>query len=597
MFVKLTEQQLRDKASYIKQYVVSGNNASSLSNFDQNANVETKNVATLQAELYKDFSIQIKRYMIKEYIREIYGDSLVKDYDYDLKNHLIYIHDETGTLGAPYCASIKLDPLLELGLKSLDGESKKPEHLKSFTGSYINMLFALSSQFMGAIATVGFLPVFDLFARKDFGDNYLETHREQIQQEFQSVIYATNQPAAARSYQAVFYNWSILDKYYFEGLFGNYCTPEGDTFIWESVDKLQKFFLTWFSKERTKAVLTFPVVTATLLTDKKGNVMDESYYDYLSQELSDGNSFFIYLSDSVNSLSSCCRLKSEIDVFNYTMGNVSIDTGSIQVITINMNRMVQMKIKLEDILGRVHKYLHCYKEFYTWFLNNNMLPAYSNDYINMKNQFITVGLNGVLEAAESLGMTGDDNWTYKNWLKTNLEKIKKANKKFSTEIDFKINTEFVPAEGLGVKNYKWDKEDGFKVPTTRNCYNSYFFPVEDEHIGLIDKMILYSEDITSNLDGGSALHINLKEYADKDSYKRLIGLAGKLKVPFFGINVPNTRCNDCGIIDKRKLNECPKCGSQNLDYVTRIIGYLKKISSFSQERQLEEKKRHYGVLK
>lgn len=148
------------------------------------------------------------------------------------------------------------------------------------------------------------------------------------------------------------------------------------------------------------------------------------------------------------------------------------------------------------------------------------------------------------------------------------------------------------AENLGVKNAKWDKADGYFVP--RDCYNSYFYRVEDTNVNIIDKFMLHGSRLTKYLDGGSALHMNLAEHLTKEQYLSLMHTAIKTGCSYFTFNIPNTICNDCGHISKHRLSKCPKCGSTNLDYATRVIGYLKRISNFSEQRQKEASKRYYA---
>ena len=154
-----------------------------------------------------------------------------------------------------------------------------------------------------------------------------------------------------------------------------------------------------------------------------------------------------------------------------------------------------------------------------------------------------------------------------------------------------FNCEFIPAENLGVKNAKWDKEDGYFVP--RDCYNSYFYLVEDEGTNTVDKFILHGEKLTKYLDGGSALHANLNEHLTKEQYKVLLLDAIKTGCSYFTFNIPNTICNKCGHISKHYLKECPECHSTDIDYLTRIIGYMKRVSNFSMARQEEAARRFY----
>ena len=148
------------------------------------------------------------------------------------------------------------------------------------------------------------------------------------------------------------------------------------------------------------------------------------------------------------------------------------------------------------------------------------------------------------------------------------------------------------AENLGVKNANWDRKDGYVVP--RDCYNSYFYKVESEDSTPYEKFILHGREFTKYLDGGSALHMNLEEHLTKDQYLKLLDWATKTGCSYFTFNIPNTICNECGFISKHQLDKCPKCGSENLDSLTRVIGYLKRVSRFSEARQKEAKERYYA---
>ena len=453
-------------------------------------------------------------------------------------------------------------------------------------------MFAVSSQFAGAVATVEFLTYFDYFARKDFGDNYLETHRKEIENHLQQVVYSINQPAAARGYQSVFWNISIYDQYYFDAMFGNFVFPDFERPNWESTAKLQRFFMRWFNQERTKAILTFPVVTAAMLTEQ-GKCKDSAFADEVAQELAEGNAFFIYQSDNPDSLASCCRLRNEIadHTFSYSLGAGGVATGSINVITINMNRLVQDGRDLATEVSKIHQYQYAYRKLMEEYLAAGMLPVYDAGFISLDKQFLTIGINGMVEAAESQGLTVGYNPEYMAFVQERLKIIFQANQAASKKYGVKFNTEFVPAENLGVKNAKWDKADGYFVP--RECYNSYFYVVEDEEINALDKFLLHGKELIEWLDGGSALHLNLDEALPQSGYRSLLDIAAKTGCNYFCINVKITICNECQHIDKRTRHQCAKCGSSNIDYGTRVIGYLKRVSAFSSARQKEHGLRFY----
>lgn len=597
---------LTSKKQFIKDYA-KASNAATGSKYDSNANVTEKNIVTLNGELFKGDIIKVNRTILTDKIREMYGEDLAKEYIQMLESHVLYKHDETSIM--PYCVAITMYPFLLEGLQPIGGLSAKPKNLDSFCGMFVNLVFAISSQFAGAVATGEFLMYFDYFARKEWGDDYwkrpeemVDKHRnidKTLEQKFQQIVYSINQPAAARNFQSVFWNISYFDKYYFEGLFGEFVFPDGSKPQWDSLNWLQKKFMSWFNEERTKCILTFPVETVALLTDGE-DIRDKEWADFTAEMYSKGHSFFTYTSDSADSLSSCCRLRNEVsdNQFSYSLGAGGIATGSKSVMTLNINRLVQDAVNkgydmidyLRSQVQKVHKYQTAYNELLKDYLKDGLLTVYTAGFINLKKQYLTVGVNGVIEAAEFLGIKVSDNPTYREFMQSILKTISDENRKAKTK-ELMFNTEFVPAENLGVKHANWDRKDGYVVP--RDCYNSYFYAVEDTSLTILDKFKLHGEEYVKYLDGGSALHMNLEEHLTKDQYRNLLKVAAVNGTNYFTFNIPNTICNDCGHIDKRYLHECPKCGSKNIDYATRIIGYLKRISNFSEARQKEASKRYY----
>lgn len=597
---------LAGKKQFIKDYA-KASNAATGSKYDANANVTEKNIVTLNGELFKGDVIKVNRAILTDKIRQLYGEDLAKEYIRQLESHELYKHDETSIM--PYCVAITMYPFLLEGLQPIGGLSAKPKNLDSFCGMFVNLVFAISSQFAGAVATGEFLMYFDYFARKEWGDDYwkrpeemVDKHRnidKTIEQKFQQIVYSINQPAAARNFQSVFWNISYFDKNYFEGLFGEFVFPDGTKPIWDSLNWLQKKFMTWFNNERTKCILTFPVETVALLTDGE-DVVDKEWADFTAEMYSKGHSFFTYMSDSADSLSSCCRLRNEVtdNQFSYSLGAGGIATGSKSVMTLNINRLVQDAVNngydmieyLRENVQKVHKYQTAYNELLKDYLNDGLLTVYSAGFIHMKKQYLTVGVNGVIEAAEFLGIPVNDNPTYREFMQSILKTISDENRKARTK-ELMFNTEFVPAENLGVKHANWDRKAGYVVP--RDCYNSYFYAVEDTSLTVLDKFKLHGKEYVQYLDGGSALHMNLDEHLSKEQYRNLLRVAAVNGTNYFTFNIPNTICNDCGHIDKRYLKECPKCGSKNIDYATRVIGYLKRVSNFSQARQEEASRRFY----
>ncbi len=587
--IRLNETQISKKTQFISKYM-SNMNAADSSKMDANANVSLKNISTLESEIHKDINIQVNRHLVKNKIEQLFGRELADEYERQIESHEIYVHDETSL--KPYCVSISMYPFLLDGMTKMGGESRAPKNLPAFCGSFVNLVFAISAQFAGAIATVEFLTYFDHFARHDFGDDYLQTHSKQIEGFFQQVVYSVNQPAAARGYQSVFWNISIYDQYYFESLFEGFVFPDGDKPNWQTLSALQKCFMKWFNKEREKALLTFPVVTVAMLTENN-RVRCREYSQFCATELSEGNSFFIYLSDTADSLASCCRLRNEITRtdFSYSLGAGGVATGSLNVITMNMNRLIQNGRDLSEQVVKIQKYQVAYRKLMEDFKANGMLTVYDAGFISMDKQYLTIGINGMVEAAEFLGLEVSDNEEYKRFLQQHLKIIYDLNKAAKKHYGYSFNTEFVPAENLGVKNAKWDQKDGYYAP--RECYNSYFYIVEDNDIDFTDKLNLHGHEVIQYLDGGSALHLNMEEYLTKQQYVYLLDQAARVGCNYFCTNVKVTVCNDCQKITKKTQTTCSHCGSADVDYATRVIGYLKRVSSFSTPRQIEQSTRHY----
>ena len=946
--IRLNEKQISDKISFINNYI-NAENAATASTMDANANVDSKNIATMEAELWKDANVQINRRLLTDRITNLYDKQTADKYISMLESHEIYTHDETSL--KPYCVSLTMYPFLLDGLSTLGGESKAPKHLSSFCGSFVNFVFATSSQFAGAVATVEFLMYFDYFARRDYGDKYLTTSANEIANHLQHVVYAINQPAAARGYQSVFWNISIYDKPYFDAMFSDFKFPDFTSPDWSTVNGLQQFFMKWFNKERTKAVLTYPVVTAACLTDGT-TMVDKDFEEFISEELSEGNSFFVFMSENAHALSSCCfsenqkclskssdgvnymtfkelkkgkhrdikrnftifhngswvngklvelpkremykvvtsnnkefiisdnhinvtingeketqdllvgdkllfnslpldglterdenltyddgfvvgaflgdgsfgaeikgtifdinfsmgedsyqkmqkhidkvsniasrlskpynnvypvrvsdkelaakiirwtkwergtyaynkklnldcllqskefregildgwyhtdggnsnrcyttspelaehmevlitslgknstitvsdrtdekvvirnveynrnyplycvrwyenknkrsmknvytvknnsiyfdiksiekvkydadniycfemenkdepyftlpnglithncRLKNDvsdsINDFSYSLGAGGVSTGSINVITMNINRLVQdavnhnipylnyIKSKVQDL----HKFQTAYRSIIQNYVDASMLPVYTAGYISLDKQYLTLGINGLVEAAEYLGLEITDNTNYRDFISSIVTTISNENKVASKLTGFKFNTEMVPAENLGVKNAKWDKKDGYAVP--RDCYNSYNYKVEDESVSILEKFEMHGKDFMKGLDGGSAYHCNLDEYPSQEGFKKLLKVAATVGCEYFCFNIRITICNECEHIDKRTNWSCSKCGSKDIDHATRVIGYLKRVSAFSSDRQKEHTLRHYSIEK
>ncbi len=785
-------QFVLDKERFIEKYKESQNNADAT--IDDNSNATGKNVSLLNAEIHKDTNILISRAMIEHKLQKLYPNFNSRNYTKDLNSHIIYKHDESSFAGpiAPYCVSISMYPFILNGTKVIGGTSEAPKNLAGYCGSFNNLLFAIASQYAGAVATPEFLLFFDWFARKEWGDDYYlhadeivsnervkkaKTIRSEIEQHFQGVIYSVNSPASSRNSQSPFLNFSYFDQPFFEAMFENFYFPDGTAPKWESLNWLQKEFIKWLNAERLKKILTFPVESFALIY-KDGKFVDEENARFVAEELERGHSFFIYISETADSLSSCCfdgktrvsfndngieksltfselykkfgnkeisvysqnphtnfigikkgkvirttasqwyslkcegedlmikltedhilpvlrdkrivdvpvkdivlgdkllfnsqtnygtiapneplmavreiteiknekangdycycveiedeenpyfilsnglithncRLRNKVQTkeFSFTNGNIGVETGSKSVITLNLSRITQdfckkefgcrpkfvefsednkqnFKAYIAKILSRVYKYHNAYNEYLWDMYNAGLLPVYSAGFISLNKQYLTIGLNGLNQAAEFLGLKCTKNKTYGEFCRFIFSTVKEENEKHKTK-KATFNTEQVPAESVAVKFYNWDKADGYWVPDDTNLYASYIFKPNEE-CSVPDKLYMMGREFAADcLDGGAAAHINLDSHLSKEQYWKLLKYAGDVGCSYWTVNVPNSECQDCGYITKVPITKCPKCGSEHIDYYDRVIGYLTKVKNWSEGRRIEQKTRKY----
>lgn len=628
------------KISYQDNYINSSENAATSSETDGNANVVSKNVATLESEDRKRENREIQRYRMKKKLKLLYPE-LSSQYARDLDSHIIYTHDEASTsVLKQYCMAVSLYPLMLEGVGNIDGVTPGPPNdLQSFSGQVTNLIFLLSSQCKGAVAVGSYFIALNYYIIAEYGEKWYEkldcictsehslikrTIEDSILKAFKQFVWGINQPAGNRSYQSPFTNVSYYDRTYFESLFGEFYYPDGTKPEWSAIDTLQRLFMSWFNKLRLKQVLTFPVETFAMVHDGK-DIIDKEYKDLCAEMYAQGHSFFTYISDSADSLASCCRLRNELaeNTFSPTSGMTGVKTGSCNVITLNINRIVQDCIRenctnpediiqvysefkesihngiresLINILERVYKYHITYKTMLYEWEEKKMFASSNGGYINIKDLYSTIGLNGLNEAAEFLGLKVSNNPEYFKFLQLILGTIKEQNKLHSIhdkKRPFLFNSEVVPAEGLGGKNYKWDKADGYWVPEDRNLYNSYFYNAHDD-TSVLDKFVLHGRQTYQYTDGGSAAHINLEEHLSKKQYLHLIDFAIEQGTNYFTFNIPNSKCEDCGHIVKAPIKACPKCGSEHITQYTRIIGYLRPITAFGKDRKIEAEKRTYS---
>ena len=630
---------IRERIDYMDKYANSCDNASTSSETDSNANVTMKNVANLEGEVYKVTNRRIQRQRMKDKLNELFpeDDDLGKQYIKDLENWIIYTHDEASSpVLKPYCMAATLYPLMAEGVGVIDGVTPSaPNDIQSFSGQVTNLTFLLSASAKGAIALGDYFIALNYYVIAEYGPKWYDkldvnttsehclkpmTIRRAIRKGMKQFIYGVNQPAGNRSFNSPFSNVSFYDKVYFNSIFENFYYPDGTQPEWEAISTLQKIFMELHRELRLIKPLTFPVTTMALVHDGT-DVIDKEYKDLCASEWAKGGSFFCYLSNNPSALASCCRVLNEMseNTFSSTTGMTGIMTGSCNVITLNINRITQeiaKKCKWDPsteksrkkfygnyayhfgkILDRVYKYHIAYKTMLYDLEEKGMFSPSNGGYIYMKKLYSTIGLIGYTEAAQFLGLKVSNNPEYIEFLRFIFGTVKEQNKEHSIRDKKRpilFNSEAIPGEGLGVKLYEHDKNDGYWVPEDQNLYNCYFYNPWD-NTSILDKFRLHGRQVASFCDGGQALHANLDEHLSKEQYLKLMDFAIKEGTNYFTFNIPMSECKKCGHIVNAPIDTCPKCGSDNIDYWTRIIGYLRPVSAFSNPRKIEQKKRVYST--
>ena len=625
---------IRERIDYMDNYANSTNNASTSSETDANANVTMKNVANLEGEVYKVTNRRIQRQRMKDKLNELYPDEndLGKQYIKDLENWILYTHDEASSpVLKPYCMAASEYPLMAEGVGVIDGVTPSaPNDIQSYSGQVTNLTFLLSASAKGAVALGDYFITLNYYVIAEFGPNWYQkldviittdhcrrpmTIKRAIRKGMKQFIYGVNQPAGNRSYNSPFSNVSYYDKTYFNSIFEDFYYPDGTQPQWEAVDMLQRIFMELHRELRLIKPLTFPVTTMAMVHDGH-DVIDKDYKKLCAEEWAKGGSFFCYLSDNPGALASCCRVLNEIkeNTFSSTTGLTGIMTGSCNVITLNINRIVQdwkrisgcpelegfedsLRDYLISILERVYKYHIAYKTMLYDLEEKGMFSPSNGGYIYMKKLYSTIGLIGYTEAAQFLGLKVSNNKDYIEFLQLIFGTVKEQNKLHSIhdkKRPFLFNSEAIPGEGLGVKLYEHDKKDGYWVPEDQNLYNCYFYNPWD-NTSILDKFILHGRQVAKYCDGGQALHANLNEHLSEKQYTKLIDFAIEQGTNYFTFNIPMSECKSCGHVVNAPIDECPICHSKNIDYWTRIIGYLRPVSAFSNPRKIEQKHRVYGT--
>lgn len=578
---------------------------------DGNANVGTKDICSLETEMSKPHSKLLGFNKIYYELNKKYGFHTANEWLENEWDGHFYLHDASTTTFKPYCYAYDLSQLVEKGLYFIDRfNAQPPKHLVTFTDFVGEFVSYTSNRTSGACGLPSFLIYSFYFWKHDVQEQYYtDTPERYRDQEFQRIIYKLNQPYL-RVNQSAFTNFSIFDREYLVALFGDKTYPDG-TYIIDYIDDLldyQKNFMRVCSEIRSKNMMTFPVLTFSLLK-KDGKFVDEEFAMWCckhNMKWADSN-FFI--SDDITSLSNCCRLLSDVKELGYfnSIGGTALEVGSIKVNTINLARLSYENSQDNYIEALKSKVKLCIKtlDVIRYIIQRNiekgLLPNYSYDLINMESQYSTIGIIGIYETLQTYGMVRKNSLGYTyytdegvEFAKTILQTINdvKESCKIEYKLPYSINIEQVPAERaasiLMSKDRFFYPHQKYELP----LYGNQWIPLGIKTS--IDEKIKLSAILDKACNGGSIAHINIDApFSNFDVAWDMLNKVSDAGVVYFAFC---TRISACKYNHGFYGEICPTCGEPKDTTYQRIVGFLTPEATYSQERKNEFKMRDWFTL-
>ena len=579
---------------------------------DSNANIGTKDICSLEAEMSKPHNKLLAFNKIYHELNEKYGFKTANEWLQNEWDGHFYLHDAASTTYKPYCYAYDLERLVTEGLYFIDTfNNQPPKHLVTYTDFVGEFVSWASNRTSGACGLPSFLIYSFYFWKKDVDNNYYvlnpETYRDQ---EFQRIIYKLNQPYL-RVNQSAFTNFSIFDRSYLESIFGGKEFPDG-TFIIDYIDDIleyQKAFMEVCSKIRSDNMMTFPVLTFSLLRDSNGKFVDEEFAKWCcrhNMKWADSN-FFI--SDDIASLSNCCRLLSDVKELGYfnSIGGTSLEVGSIKVNTINLARLAYENKKadyLEALEKKVYlclQVLDTIRDIIRRNVEKGLLPNYTHKLINMDSQYSTIGIIGVYETLQKYRMVKKDEFGYTfysdsgiDFAKSIFDSINKAKEKFieDNDIKYSINIEQIPGERAASILMEKDKffypKEKYELP----LYGNQWIPLGVKTS--IDEKIKLSAILDKACNGGSIAHINIDApFNNFDTAWEMLNKVADAGVVYFAFCTRISACeNNHGFYG----DICPICGNEKVTTYQRVVGFLTPEKTYSKERKEEFKMRDWFDL-
>ena len=584
---------------------------------DGNSNVSHKDIVTLEKEMPKPHEKLLAFNKIYYEIQKKYGFQTANEWLRAAWVGQLYMHDANTTSFKSYCFAYDLKDLAEKGLYFIEGRNAKPaKHLITFVDFVKEFISFACNRTSGAVGLPNLLPYMFYFWKKDVDNHYLGINesnaKDYAKQNFQRFIYAVNQPFLRDSSQSAFTNTSVFDRPYFEALFGGSEFPDG-TFMIDYEDEIiefQKWYMETMAEIRHENMFTFPVSTISLLR-QNGKFVDEDFAIWgikHNMEWSDSN---IFCDSSVNSLSNCCRLKSNIADLGYfnSVGGTALKVGSVKVSTINLARIALDTNSEEEYLEELKrrtiinlKALDCVRYIIKRNVEKGLLPNFTYGLIDFPHIYNTIGFLGIFETMKKFGYTkvdefGDTYYTDKasNFGKKIFETMRKTADDFIKEYhcDYQINTEQIPGETAAAKLMQKDKffypnADIYDLP----LYGNQFIPLGIKTTG--QERIRIASEFDGYCSGGSILHYNID--APFDSFEKAWKMTNYIAdqgVTYFAFNTKIQACKNNHAFYGAK---CPVCGEPVDTEFSRIVGFYTPVKTYSKERKAEFEMREWGDI-
>ncbi|GMB10255.1 MAG: anaerobic ribonucleoside-triphosphate reductase [Candidatus Improbicoccus devescovinae] len=589
---------------YIQNFIASNNVADT--SIDANANSSTYDVRTMLSDMIKPHTKLISYNKIFKNMKIKYGLESAQKWLRGDWNGEYYLHDASSVGFLPYCYAYDLDKLVEKGLFFINKfKTEAPKHLTTFNDHVLEFISWASNRTSGAVGLPSYLLYSYYFWYNDVKNNfYLQDPEYYRRQYFQKFIFDLNQPYL-RVTECAFSNITVMDRNYLIELFGGRIFPNGE-YVIDHIDGIiehQKIFMEVVSEIRNTTMMTFPVLTFSLLF-QDGKFVDEEFARWCNLHNMKWYDSNFYVGNDITSISNCCRLisnSSKLKAFINSIGGTSLSIGSVKANTVNLRRIsidsgkntskfIQILTERIDICIKT---LDIVRDIITENIKNGLLPNYTHGLIDLKKQYNTIGITAMYEAIEDFGFINTDELGNKFYSKQGLdfalEILGTINKiKDSYDFNYSINVEAVPAERANVVLCNKDKQL-FPEETQYFIYSNQWIPLI-EKCNLQEKIRL-GAILDKECGGGQISHINLAgDFASEEQAWDLLNFIAKSGVIYFAYNRKISVCAE----EHAFISEiCPTCGERPVDTYSRIVGFLVPFSAYSKERKQEFNNREW----